>query len=100
MARQPAPVVVESVADAYGRVLADAVKSKTVERSAEKIADEVAATYPFHPSLKTVLATFQDNEGIRQTRGLVTLAALRTKSVQKRQNNDVHLRRSQQQGSR
>ena len=91
MARQPAPVVVESVADAYGRVLADAVKSKTVERSAEKIADEVAATYPFHPSLKTVIATFKDNEGFRQTRGLMTIAALMIKSVQKRKNNDVYL---------
>src|SRR3546814_14623029 len=54
MARQPAPVVVESVADAYGRVLADAVKSKTVERSPEKIAYVVAAPYPFHPTINYV----------------------------------------------
>src|SRR3546814_1036392 len=72
-------------------VLADAVKSKTVERAAEKIADEVAATYPFHPSLKTVIATFKDNEGFRQTRGLMTIAALMIKSVKKRKNNDVYL---------
>ena len=91
MAREPAPVVVESVAEAYGRVLADAVKSKTVERAAEKIADEVAATYPFHPSLKTVIATFKDNEGFRQTRGLMTIAALMIRSVQKRKTNDVYL---------
>lgn len=91
MAREPAPVVVESVAEAYGRVLADAVKSKTIERAAEKIADEVAATYPFHPSLKTVIATFKDNEGFRQTRGLMTIAALMIRSVQKRKNNDVYL---------
>ncbi len=91
LARDPAPVVVESVAEAYGRVLSDAVKSKTLERAAEKIADEVAATYPFHPSLKTVVATFKDNEGFRQTRGLMTIAALMIKSVQKRKTNDVYL---------
>ncbi|KAA9019628.1 anti-phage-associated DUF499 domain-containing protein [Sphingobium limneticum] len=91
MAREPAPVVVESVAEAYGRVLADAVKSKTVERAAEKIADEVAATYPFHPSLKTVVATFKENEGFRQTRGLMMIAALMIQSVQKRKTNDVYL---------
>src|SRR3546814_8481544 len=87
MARQPAPVVVESVADAYGRVLADAVKSKTVERSAEKIADEVAATYPFHPSLKTVIATFKEKEGFRQTRGLMTIGALMRKRGKKKTEN-------------
>lgn len=91
LARDPAPLVVESVADAFGQVLSDAVKSKTVERAAEKIADEVAATYPFHPSLKTIVATFKDNEGFRQTRGLMTIAALMIKSVQKRKSNDVYL---------
>ena len=91
LARDPAALVIESVADAYGRVLSDAVRSKTVERAAEKIADEVAATYPFHPSLKTVVATFKDNEGFRQTRGLMTIAALMIRSVQKRKSNDVYL---------
>lgn len=91
LARDPAPLVVESVAEAYGRVLSDAVKSKTIERAAEKIADEVAATYPFHPSLKTVVAMFKDNEGFRQTRGLMTIAALMIRSVQKRKSNDVYL---------
>ena len=91
LAREPAQAVIESVSEEFGRVLSDAVKSKTLERSAEKIADEVAATYPFHPSLKTVVATFKDNEGFRQTRGLMTIAALMIKSVQKRKTNDVYL---------
>lgn len=91
LSREPAPAVIESVAEAYGQVLSDAIKSKTLERAAEKIADEVAATYPFHPSLKTVVATFKDNEGFRQTRGLMTVAALMIKSVQRRRVNDVYL---------
>jgi len=91
LVREPAPAIVESVADAFGRVLADAVKSKTLERTAEKIADEVTATYPFHPSLKTVVSIFKDNEGFRQTRGLMTIAALMIKSAQRRKLNDVYL---------
>lgn len=91
LARQPAQAVIESVAEAYGNVLSDAVRSKTLERAAERIADEVAATYPFHPSLKTVVATFKDNESFRQTRGLMTIAALMITSVQKRKTNDIYL---------
>ncbi|MGI4879268.1 MAG: anti-phage-associated DUF499 domain-containing protein [Janthinobacterium lividum] len=91
LVREPPAVVVEAVAEAFGRVLADAVKSKTLDRAAEKIADEVVATYPFHPSLKTVVATFKNNEGFRQTRGLMTIAALMIKSAQSRKHNDVYL---------
>jgi hypothetical protein len=44
-----------------------------------KIADEIAASYPFHPSFKHILALFKENERFRQTRGLMTMAPL-TKS--------------------
>jgi hypothetical protein len=87
----PDPDVVETVASTYGTLLADAAKAKMIERSAERIAEEIAATYPFHPSLKTVVATFKDNEHFRQTRGLMTIAALMIKAAQKRQYNDVYL---------
>ncbi len=88
---EPDASVVESVADEYAKILSDAVTSKTLERSAEKIASEVQATYPFHPSLKTVVATFKDNENFRQTRGLMTIAALMIKSAQARKHNDAYL---------
>lgn len=88
---EPDASVVDSVADEYAKILSDAVTSKTLERSAEKIASEVQATYPFHPSLKTVVATFKDNENFRQTRGLMTIAALMIKSAQARKHNDAYL---------
>lgn len=88
---EPDATTVDSVASAYGQQLADAAKAKIVERSAERIAEEVAATYPFHPSLKAVVATFKDNENFRQTRGLMTIAALMIKSAQRRPLNDVYL---------
>lgn len=88
---EPDGAVVDSVANEYARILGDAVKSKTLERSAETVASEVHATYPFHPSLKTVVATFKDNENFRQTRGLMTIAALMIKSAQARKYKDVFL---------
>ncbi len=68
---------VNSVARAFSEAISDAVKAKTIAKSATQIADEVAASYPFHPSFKHILALFKDNERFRQTRGLMTLAAIR-----------------------
>jgi hypothetical protein len=82
---------VDSVANAFSEAISDAVKAKTIAKSATQIADEVAAAYPFHPSFKHILALFKDNERFRQTRGLMTLAAIMVKSVKARPTNDVYL---------
>ena len=55
-------------AEAFGRKLEEAAKSKTASRGAEAIADEITATYPFHPQLKHVIALFKENEQFKQTR--------------------------------
>ena len=34
------------------------------------MADEISATYPFHPQFKNIVALFKENETYRQTRGL------------------------------
>lgn len=91
LVEEPDAAVVTTVADTYGQLLSDAVTANMITKSAEKIADEVSATYPFHPALKTVVATFKDNENFRQTRGLMHIAALMIKSAQNRQYNDVYL---------
>lgn len=82
---------VDAVATAYSNAISDAVKAKAVSKSASQIADEIVASYPFHPSFKHILALFKDNERFRQTRGLMTLAAMMVKSVQSRTLNDVYL---------
>ena len=79
------------IAEAFGRKLEEAAKSKTAGRGAEAIADEVAATYPFHPRLKNVIALFKENEQFKQTRGLIELVSRLLKSVWERQANDVFL---------
>lgn len=83
--------VVDAVASAYGDAMGEAIKSKTVAKSAEQIADEIVASYPFHPSVKHVIALFKENESYRQTRGLMQFASKMLKSVWQRPTNDVYL---------
>ena len=87
----PDQAEVEDIADAFGRKLAEAAKSKTASRGAEAIADEIAVTYPFHPRLKNVIALFQENEQFKKTRGLLELVSRLLKSVWERDSNDVFL---------
>jgi hypothetical protein len=79
------------IAESFGRKLEEAAKSKVANRGAEAIADEVAATYPFHPRLKNVIALFKENEQFKQTRGLIELISRLLKSVWERSANDVFL---------
>ncbi|NEU83498.1 DUF499 domain-containing protein [Nostoc sp. UIC 10630] len=83
--------VIDSVASAYAAALSEAVKSKSVAKSAEQIADEIHGSYPFHPSVKHVIALFKENESYRQTRGLMQFISKIIKSVWERPDNDVHL---------
>ena len=87
----PDKAEISDIASTYGRKLAEAAKAKTAHRGAEAIADEVAATYPFHPRLKNVVALFKENEQFKQTRGLIELVSRLLKSVWERRDNDVFL---------
>ncbi len=87
----PEQAEIEDIASAFGRKLEEASKSKTVNRGAEAIADEIASTYPFHPRLKNVIALFKENEQFKQTRGLIELVSRLLRSVWDRQANDVFL---------
>ena len=87
----PSDAEIEEVARAYARALAEAVKSKSVARSAQQIVDEIRLAYPFHPSVKQVIALFKENESYRQTRGLMLFASKMLKSVWAREADDVYL---------
>src|SRR5207253_1556308 len=82
---------IDDIAQVYGKRLEEASKSKVANRGAEAIADEVAATYPFHPRLKNVIALFKENEQFKQTRGLIELVSRLLRSVWERKANDVFL---------
>lgn len=87
----PDETVVESVAEAYGKALSEAVRAKSISKSAEQISDEVHHSYPFHPSVKHVISLFRENESYRQTRGLMQFVSKMLKSVWERSENDVYL---------
>ena len=90
-AAMPDVADIADIASAYGQRLAEATKAKTAHRGAEAIADEVAATYPFHPRLKNLVALFKENDQFRQTRGLIELVSRLLNSVWQRSDNDVFL---------
>lgn len=87
----PDKAEIGDIAEAFGRKLEEAARSKTANRGAEAIADEIAATYPFHPRLKNVIALFKENEQFKQTRGLIELVSRLLRSVWERKANDVFL---------
>ncbi len=87
----PDKAEIADIAASYGKRLEEASKSKVVYRGAEAIADEIAATYPFHPRLKNVVALFKENEQFKQTRGIIELASRLLRSVWDRKSNDVFL---------
>jgi hypothetical protein len=87
----PDQAEINDIAASYGWKLEEASKSKVANRGAEALADEIAATYPFHPRLKNVVALFKENEQFKQTRGLIELVSRLLRSVWERQANDVFL---------
>ncbi len=90
----PNKSVIDAVASAYATSLSEAVKSKSVAKTAEQIADEIHSSYPFHPSVKHVIALFKENERYRQTRGLMQFISKIIKSVWERPYSDVYGHRS------
>lgn len=81
---------ITDVSSMYASRLSEAAKAKSVERSAESITNEIEATYPFHPSFKSIVALFKDNEKFKQTRGLMELVSRLLRSVWE-SNEDVYL---------
>ena len=72
---------IEKIANAYGDAIHKAVRSKTISKSSEQVAEEIMASYPFHPSVKHIIALFKENENYRQTRGLMQFVSKMLKSV-------------------
>lgn len=84
--------VISDVAEEYAQQIKKAEDGGyIVASSIEQIAEQVRETYPFHPSFKHLVALFKENEGFRQTRGLMQFTARLLKSVDERGADDVFL---------
>lgn len=88
----PDEQVIADVAEEYAQQVKKAEDSGyIIAASLEQIAEQVRETYPFHPSFKHLVALFKENEGFRQTRGLMQFTARLLKSVDQRKSDDVFL---------
>jgi hypothetical protein len=88
----PPEEVIDSVAEAFAEQVKAAEDGGYITaRGMEQVAEEVRETYPFHPSFKNLVALFKENEGFRQTRGLMQFTARLLRSVWNRPDNDVFL---------
>lgn len=90
--QMPDEDVISEVANAYASRVKAAKDGGHIDATyIGNVAEEVEETYPFHPSFKHIVALFKDNEGFRQTRGLMQFAARLAKSVMIREQDDVYL---------
>ena len=84
--------VIAEVAEEYAQQVKRAEDGGyIIAASLERIAEQVRETYPFHPSFRHLVALFKENEGFRQTRGLMQFTARLLKSVAERETDDVFL---------
>lgn len=84
--------VISDIAEEYAQEVKKAEDGGyIIASSIEQIAEQVRETYPFHPSFKHLVALFKENEGFRQTRGLMQFTARLLKSVDEREADDVFL---------
>ncbi len=86
----PGKSEIADISSVYASRLAEAAKAKSVDRSAESLAGEIEMTYPFHPSFKSIVALFKENEKFKQTRGLMELVSRLLKSVWQ-SDDDIYL---------
>jgi len=88
----PDEQVINDIAEEYAQQIKKAeAGGYIIASSIEQIAEQVRETYPFHPSFKHLVALFKENEGFRQTRGLMQFTARLLKSVDQRKTDDVFL---------
>ncbi len=72
---------IDRIAVTYAKSMDEAVRSRMVAKTPEQFADEVHRCYPFHPSLRDLVAMFRNNENFRQTRGLMRMVSRIVKDV-------------------
>lgn len=89
--RLPDEVEIREIANAFRQRYGEAITAKTLPPGADAWADEIPATYPFHPRYKNVIALFKENREFRQTRGVLELTSRLLKSVWERSSDDVYL---------
>ncbi len=72
----PASEKIDEVAQAYVAALHKAKQVDTIPTTPETFIERIRETYPFHPSIRDIVARFAENRGYQKTRALIRLLRL------------------------
>jgi len=72
----PTPDRIDEIAQAYVAALQKAKRVDTVPTTPETFVERIRETYPFHPSIRDIVARFAENRGYQKTRALIRLLRL------------------------
>lgn len=67
---------IDDVAQAYVAALQKAKRVDTIPTTPEKFIERIRETYPFHPSIRDIVARFAENRSYQKTRALIRLLRL------------------------
>jgi hypothetical protein len=67
---------IDDVAQAYVAALQKAKRVDTIPTTPETFIERIRETYPFHPSIRDIVARFAENRGYQKTRALIRLMRL------------------------
>ena len=79
----PGDDVIDEVAQAYVDELNRAKKVDDIPTVPESYIARVRETYPFHPSIRDIVARFKENAGYQQTRALIRILRLAVRNALK-----------------
>jgi hypothetical protein len=86
----PSADQIDKVAKAYVEALQKAKRVDMIPTPPEKFMGLIRETYPFHPSIRDIVARFAENRGYQKTRALIRLLRLAVRAALASE-NDVHL---------
>jgi hypothetical protein len=72
----PSQQQIAEVAQAYVSALQKAKRVDTIPTTPETFIERIRETYPFHPSIRDIVARFAENRGYQKTRALIRLLRL------------------------
>lgn len=67
---------IDEVAQAYVGALQRAKRVNSIPTTPETFVERIRETYPFHPSIRDIVARFAENRGYQKTRALIRLLRL------------------------
>lgn len=83
----PSADKIDEVAQAYVAALQKAKRVDTIPTTPETFIERIRETYPFHPSIRDIVARFAENRGYQKTRALIRLLRLAVRGAMQSTDN-------------